>query len=1168
MRNPDGTLNGDLNDSVPALISGSVVRYDLSSLDENQTTYDLLPVVVNKPPTIVASITETSIPQIKPYATADASGNNMYMFPDDSVKVNLGSTLTFKLQAEQPNTFNVENGIPKILPSTAGLIYVWKKDGRILTSYALDSLRSRMIVDSNSLTFENIQPEHAGSYTCEVGNDVGTSVSEPINLEVLNLDFDSFFYKNLVQNPYGKDGTDGWESTSSDLISKPLSTTPSQEFLKPYNVDLFGYTSDMLHPRPYQIDTGVEKGFDMTKDLLKDGSYFTRTRYTFTKKGGSFLVRAYQDIDLTDIEWLIRGGVWGVNGVRAVFSCYIGNGLGSFIPVESIVDPTRRTNPQSYVSNKPRISIENFLNSGPNFGPKDYVYVTLEEYDNETRLPSKVLQPDGSIQTKTDRIVMYDPWKKRLSKYSNRQYYSSDTYYIGDLSKGDDRDAVLFTADELMPDIERRYTYGQYAEFNKVVLERLNPNTTKIRITLHFETEDERLFETWVPTLDITDEPFEFLGYQMPFVRHSFNQVPSEWRNGVYYRIQNLQRNKDKSTLEYTPLGLDPRGMITGLNLMLLPILTGREDVTNYYTDITLTRNDTPESIIPSGLYPGRSYDPFGRNTRRLNLSFGFNINPQPTLDNSGLITQDGDMTLSFSVFEPTTQATSHAPVNENTLFPFSINSPINIEGATLPLTKRYENNDWVGVIGDPEETSNFYNYYTKKYVEPGPSRVVSTDSTASLFGAASNLNEYSYVVDYNNRDRLSEPSQDIPSHWNGKARYELFFANVGTQNANSPTRRSTRLQAYILTIDFSSGSAQTKVALSRTDSLYPGYGDVEMYLSHSIDSRGVFHAKIPMSLIGRAEISGGFGYVPQRKQQDNLTSSTPSVITVTGSLIDCVNGLRANLNRYVLDGSPMGNTYYRQVFDNILGPLTADINIIAQQESVLYYRYEIRQGIGGISNRERFVSRTNPVTGLGLSSQGIQDVQPVGRGDLPPQLRGLNVFYAWIDVNGSYRETATAPTVESVDFGPDKIVTIALPPLVNAGGFNIAELIAFRDALMISTLNPGYVFGSQFASINNYYTSSLSIDINNNVFKNYWANNDYNPAELQVPPHLQDIVNAGLTAGERPSLMAVKVVTPEAFNDGVGSPSSGVDLSGLDYSITYKVIKDSYTKDTYNYGP
>ena len=74
MRNPDGTLNGDLNDNIPALTSGSIVRYQSSSLDENQTTYDLLPVIVDRPPTIVASITDTSIPSIKPYATADASG--------------------------------------------------------------------------------------------------------------------------------------------------------------------------------------------------------------------------------------------------------------------------------------------------------------------------------------------------------------------------------------------------------------------------------------------------------------------------------------------------------------------------------------------------------------------------------------------------------------------------------------------------------------------------------------------------------------------------------------------------------------------------------------------------------------------------------------------------------------------------------------------------------------------------------------------------------------------------------------------------------------------------------------------------------------------------------------------------------------------------------------
>ena len=118
----------------------------------------------------------------------------------------LGATFTFKLVAQQPSILNVENGIPTMLLPDQGLTYVWRKDGELITSYNLETLQASLIVSGSTLKITNIQPEHAGSYVCEVQNDIGTTVSETVNLEVLNLDFDEFFYKNLVKNPYGKQG--------------------------------------------------------------------------------------------------------------------------------------------------------------------------------------------------------------------------------------------------------------------------------------------------------------------------------------------------------------------------------------------------------------------------------------------------------------------------------------------------------------------------------------------------------------------------------------------------------------------------------------------------------------------------------------------------------------------------------------------------------------------------------------------------------------------------------------------------------------------------------------------------------------------------------------------------------------------------------------------------
>jgi hypothetical protein len=604
MRFPDNTLIGDLNDNFSAKTSGSLVAYGSSSINENETVYDLLPVIVNRPPIIIASITQASTPKIQPYSTADASGKHMYTFPDGTVKIGLGATISFSIKAEQPNVLNVENGVPTMMIPTLGLVYTWRKNGNIISSYKVDSLSTSLIVDSNTVSIKNIQPEHAGSYTCDVSNDIGTISSEAINVEVLNLDFDSYFYKNLIKNPYGLEDTNEWNSLSDDLTTKTFSKAPSEDFIKPNELNKFGYTIDMMHPRPYQIDTGVIKNLDMTKAILSNNaSYFTRSRYKLIKDGGNFLVRAYQDIDVTDIEWLIKGGVYGIEGVRAIFSCYIGNGLSSFTPVQELIDPGTRLDPKNYAMDKPRISAKNFLMAGPSTGPQETVYITLEEYDNETRLPSTILNNNNSISRQNERITLLDPWTKRIGNYIGRKYYDTDVYGIGQLSQGDARDSTLFTAQELYPTESLRYTYGQYAEFNKVVLDRLNPKTTKVRVVMNFETSDGRLFDNYLAIRGgNSDEPYEFGTSEQPYNRNSWIRTANYWETSVVNQQTRFDKNKDKNYRDYIPLANDPRGMITALNLSLIPILTQDKNTTRQHTGITLTQNGTPQSKVPTGL--------------------------------------------------------------------------------------------------------------------------------------------------------------------------------------------------------------------------------------------------------------------------------------------------------------------------------------------------------------------------------------------------------------------------------------------------------------------------------------------------------------------------------------------------------------------------------------
>jgi hypothetical protein len=595
MRYPDQSLIGDLSDSFYAKTSGSVNFIVPSEVNENNTTYNLLPIVINKPPVIISSITDASSPPIKPSITADGSSEYMHLSSDGTVKVILGTSFTFRINAEQPSVLNVENGILKMLDANTDLTYIWRRDGVLVDTIDNPTYQSYVIVDKNTITFKLIQPISAGTYTCDISNDVGTTTSEPITLEVLDLDYDSYFFTNLITNPNGLDGVNGWESNNNDLTTKTLTNTTTQALTAPNRVDLFGYNVDCMHPRPYQLDIGIIKNYDLTSTFVKkNASYFTRSRYKFERKGGSFLVKAYQDIDLSDASDIINGRVYGVQGVRAMFSCYIGNALAQYIPVQDIVDPSKRLDSKNYIMSSPRLGLNNFLNAGPALGPLEAVYVTLEEYDNETRLVSKVLENNGSIKLQNDRITLWDPWNSRISNYWGRSYAEG--------SNNDVRDATLFTADELYPDEKYRFTYGQYVEFNKTIIDKLNPATTKVRVSLNFQTNDERIFEQWKDGSEQSDEVYEVLSWESPYEKGKFAKPASKYETTISQQLKNKPGNADKTWPEVLPAAQDPRGMVTGLNLSLFPVLSQQPEVTEYYTKTAIVQNDTPASAMISGL--------------------------------------------------------------------------------------------------------------------------------------------------------------------------------------------------------------------------------------------------------------------------------------------------------------------------------------------------------------------------------------------------------------------------------------------------------------------------------------------------------------------------------------------------------------------------------------
>lgn len=929
MRYPDQSLIGDLNDNVSAITSGSLsFSLPTSSLDENDTVYDLLPVIINRTPDIVVPIADASTPIIEPFGASDGRGDKLYLHPDGNVKVNLGSNIKLAISASQPPILNVQNGVPTMLVNQTGLVYVWRKDGAILTSTTNDSLQSSVFVNRDVVTFTNIQPQDAGTYVCEISNDIGTTVSDAIVIEVFNLDFDSYFYRNLITNPFGEDGTTGWEANIGDLATKNFVGTSTQQLMIPNRVDLFGYTIDTLNPRPYQIDMGAIRGFNMTERFLNpNASYFTRTRYKFEKKGGTFVVKAYQDIDLTDIIPLTKGGVYGVEGVRAFFSCYIGNGVTEYIPTRSgTLKPGERIDSSNYVMSSPRISVENFLKAGPATFTET-AYVTVEEYSNESRLPTTLLQEDGSTKTQSERVVLFDPWSEQIWSYNGQKYYPTDIYNVGETSQGDIRDAILFAADKLQPNKSARFTYGQHAAFKKIIINKLHQDTTKIRITLNFETNDARVFDQWREAQNASDEVFSVVSWEQPYQQDKWirpNWKPSNpWETQVSTLLTRKPDGTIDSITDNVPSAQDPHVMITGLNLALVPVLKQEPQTTEYLTGITLSQNATPTSSMESGLIGGRIYDPRGTSLQQLVTIFTF----RPSV----IGTQPDKLELQLGTLPPGTQASSNTPIrplatNSSDFFPFAPGTSVDFatpRELTPPTVAPF--NDYVKLLPDRNVT---YPVLTRL------SGIIADAYAMSTITLNKRL-----IPPINNADFTTGKV------WDKRVRYVLYFdtsgarnyittgniplpsegGSISTDSPDNPVQGKSlatllfrtvsgliplpkNIQSYYLDLDFS--GAASRVTLSRPLKLWPGYGatTVPIELPHTV-SNGLLTCTIPTSFSFQEGRLGGFGFrgIPRTISPLLIGVAPASLISGNGAP---VGGVDNNGVSYIVTCAPVQNRF------------------------------------------------------------------------------------------------------------------------------------------------------------------------------------------------------------------------------------------------------------------
>lgn len=864
MRNSDGTLNGDSNDNISAKTSGSIVFLPTSSVDENLTSYDLIPVVLNRPPIITINVPDGSKPQIKPSQLADASGRYLYKFPDGTVKVHIGATFTLNIGAVQPDIFNVENGIPTIKAPDQDLFFVWKQDETIIRTRETPSLQSRTIVSGSAIRFERIQPSAAGTYVCEISNDIGGVQSEPITIEVLNPDLDAYFYRNLITNGNATKGVEGWTANNGDFIQRELYKKEDVELKAPNRVDLFGYNIDTMHPRPYQIDTGLIKNVKYNQDFLRkgNGGYFTRDVYKFERAGGSFFVQAYQEIDLTEIQDIIRGSIYGIEGVRAVFGCYIGNAVSQWTPTRNLVLPDSKTDPERYFLGAPRISVENFLTAGPG-QVTDQVYVTLEEYDNESRIASTVLNSDGTTRTLPTSVILRDPWDKRKSKYWGQKYYAKDDYKLGITSNGDWVDTTLFVADELYPDLNDRPTHGQYLEFNRVVLERLNPKTTKIRIAMNFVTNDWRMYEHWDYQLFGGDRIYEHIGWEQPYKKNTFgpNKEKAEWIRSI---IDWSSKYKDRPPAERYPLAPPPRVAVTGLNFALLPIERLDKKTTDYYTSTALSINNKPATKTPSAIDLDLTFDPLGLLNRELFITFNHN-SPRVSPFNNNTLEKDHRLTIELTTRQKGDNGTpTRVRSTANSLFPFAKGKLTYVYGENI---LEFDTN--VVTTENLFKTTKIRGLITKGADFKPPystaQGVLVKQAVASFKTAAAPAwTPFAPLAPAKDKRRKVE--------WKNNAKYMLNYVVIpgdgpnGVPRPDANTVAGINYNSYFLVLDL---EGESPVTLYRSSTLAGGRGEAEFRVTdYTIGTNGTLTFNLPVELLTTKIQDGGLG-IPYKEDHD-----------------------------------------------------------------------------------------------------------------------------------------------------------------------------------------------------------------------------------------------------------------------------------------------------------
>jgi hypothetical protein len=594
MRTLDGKLLADLGDKIQATTTTTIQSPEPVGIDENATEYSLFPADLNDVPVITRNLFDSSTPTIIREETHRPGQKLICLFDNNIIKVVINSSFKLAVRASQPKIFNVENGIPKMIDPSIALTYTWFKDNSVVGEF-LQLTEGTLTVQENQLVFTGVGADAEGTYFCQVKNDVGIISTEAITVEVHNpaSTFDSFFGKNLVENSFAESSTDGWTNVVGSITTKSFLKSKSKELtvnmqLKAANANIADYIPEQFYPYPKNIETLNLDNYNLLKIHTNEARYFTRDSFDFLSRGGTDIVVAYQDIDLTPVQDYIKGKILGVDGVKAVFSCYIGNAISTYLPTKENLIPEDRYKADRYNLQKPRLDVENVLRAGPP-AISEAVKVFVQEYENNTPLRSRLIDPTTYDIINVNNIQLQDPLQK-TRKFVRENLPLESVYPFDSLFGGfgptlpatSPINEILRTYKQLYPTLDQYYTFGQYVEFNKAFFDRLNYNTNKVRILLQFEVDALTLSEVWQTTKGV-EKPLEYPGWQKPYQFLGFNLLGEDDTTTF-----NLSEVGKQARYVDTPIAKrafaypNSRGLVTAVNFALYPITSKFYNVIGY----------------------------------------------------------------------------------------------------------------------------------------------------------------------------------------------------------------------------------------------------------------------------------------------------------------------------------------------------------------------------------------------------------------------------------------------------------------------------------------------------------------------------------------------------------------------------------------------------------